>query len=186
MDYYANCMLGELHINNTLTVVEIPSDIAAGFVGCTGYIDQITPRDFSSRKADVLRGKDQHGRPFISMLVLETSLQASTVLELVRGGVLSAEAQRDLAWAAKPRVLTLFQRYQDRDDLFVTAGDRSLGSPKDCPMEFYEILQGYGGRYKRLTQAVLGAPDEEIAVPKRPVLAVASHHLDGTIGVMGG
>lgn len=184
MDRYVNNMLTQLPTDTDLTAVEISSDAAAGFVGCTGYIDQIEVRDFTSRKADVLYGKDQHGRPFISMLVLDTTLSARTLMEIARGEALSERAQESLAWASRPRVLTLFQRYQDRDDLFVTAGTATLGSPQDCPAEFNDILRGWGGRYRRLPLEVLGTPDEEIAVPVRKPRAVEGYHIDGSVGVI--
>lgn len=185
MDYYINRMLTDLPTSTELSAVEVPSDIAAGFVGSTGYIDGISPDDFVSRAADVLYGKDQHGRTFISMRVLRTSaLSAGTVLALARGEALSKEAREELAWAAKPRVLTLFQRYQDRDDLFVTAGDVTLGAPKECPAEFNDILHGWGGRYQFLTQKDLGVPTTPVAVPEHAVRAVDGYHIDGTVGVV--
>lgn len=184
MDRYVNNMLTQLPTDTDLTAVEVSSDIAAGFVGCTGYIDQIVVEDFTSRKADVLYGKDQHGRPFISMLVLDTHLSARTLMEIVRGAPYSERVQESLAWAAKPRVLTLFQRYQDRDDLFVSAGTATLGSPQDCPAEFNDILRGWGGRYRRLSLEVLGASAEDVEVPVRKPRTVDGYHIDGTVGVI--
>lgn len=185
MDYYVNLMLTDITTDTTPNAVEVPSDIAAGFVGSTGYIDQIKIDDFTSRKADVLYGKDQHGRPFISMRVLCTrALSAGTVLALARGEALSAGAREELAWATRPRVLTLFQRYQDRDDLFVTAGDVALGAPKECPAEFYDILHVWGGRHQFLTQKDLGGPTTPVAVPEHAVRAVDGYHIDGTVGVV--
>lgn len=182
MDYYVNRMLTKLP--SELTFVEIASDIAAGFVGSTGYIDRIEPCDFHSRKADVLHGKDQYGRQFISMLVLDTRLSARTLLEIAGGGTLSEGTQDAVAWAAKPRVLTLFQRYQNRADLFVTAGDRMLsGPPKDLPAGFYEIMIDAGGQYCRVTQADLGNTTE-VAVPEHKPFVVDGYHIDGTVGVI--
>jgi len=185
MDYYVTRMLTDLSTNTELTSVEIAPAVAAAFVGSTGYIDQITPADFISRKADVLLGKDQHGRQFISILVLDTCLSARLVLAVARGEELDENARRGLAWASKPRVLTLFQRYWDRDDLFVTAGDISLGGPvKALPSEFSKVLYECGERVKLLTQKALGTPAAEVPVPSRRVRAVEGYHIDGTVGVI--
>ena len=181
MDYYIKTMLKQLVEINTMMGVEIAPAVAAGFVGSTGYIDQIELADFISREADVLYGKDNHGRIFISIMVVKTAIRASTLMAIRRGETLDESAENDLAWAAKPRVLTLFQRFQNRDDVFVTAGDVSLGSPQDCPQQFYAILGGVG-RYEHLTLKDVGATP--VAVPEHKPLKVDGYHIDGSVGVI--
>lgn len=185
MDSYVSRMLDLISSSTRMAAVEISPDNAAGFVGRTGYIDRIKPADFAGRAADVLYGRDPHGRVFVSVLVLDTRLEARTLLELARGGETSEDTREALRYHAKPRVLTLFQRYAARESLFVTAGNAYIGTAEDCPAEFFGILfEDPERRYQRLSLEDIAGIEGLVPVPEHAAVTVESYHIDGSVGVV--